>query len=227
MRITTHLRSSFNDFLDLIYPPRCGGCGDTGKGWWCNACDQRLTRYDAVSSLRRLPLASGLPEQTMPVISAALFAPPLREAIHAFKYEGAPQLAEAFGRHMAIAWRASGMAADVIAPVPLHPSRQRERGFNQSERLAQQVAVLSGAPLMTDALKRTRRTEQQAHLSASERKANVAGAFDARPDRVRGLTVLVVDDVLTTGATLIECATALYGAGAHHVISLTLARAQP
>jgi ComF family protein len=230
MRFATQLRSSFSDLLDLMYPPRCGGCGETGSGWWCNACDQRLTRYDAAASLHHLPLtlASGQPAPplTLPVISAALFAPPLREAIHAFKYEGTPQLAAAFGQHMASAWHESGLAADAIVSVPLHPSRQRERGFNQSERLARQVAGLAGLALIEEGLKRTRRTEQQAHLSASERKANVAGAFTARPDRTQGLSILVVDDVLTTGATLAECAAALYAAGARQVIALTLARAQ-
>jgi ComF family protein len=230
MHFATHLRSSFSGLLDLVYPPRCGGCGETGSGWWCSACDQRLTRYDAASNLHHLQLtpASGSSPQplTLPVISAALFAPPLREAIHAFKYEGTPQLAEAFGQHMASAWRAAGLAADAIVSVPLHPSRQRERGFNQSERLAQQVAALVSLTLIEGGLKRIRRTEQQAHLSASERKANVAGAFAARPDRMQDLSVLVVDDVLTTGATLAECAMALYDAGARQVIALTLARAQ-
>jgi ComF family protein len=232
MRIAVQLRNSFNDFLDLVYPPRCGGCGQAGSGWWCTACDQRLTRYDAAASLHHLPLASesgqlsGQPEQALPIISAALFAPPLREGIHAFKYEGTPQLAAAFGQHMASAWRTSGLTADAIVSVPLHPSRQRERGFNQSERLAQHVANLAGLALIEDGLKRTRRTEQQAHLSASERKANVAGAFSARKERVQGSSILVVDDVLTTGATLTECAAALYAAGARDVIALTLARAQ-
>lgn len=232
MRIATRLRGSFSDFLDLVYPPRCGGCGEAGSGWWCTACDQRLTRYDAAASLHHLPLASASgqpadpPAHTLRVISAALFAPPLREAIHAFKYEGVPQLAVAFGQHMAAAWRASGLSADAIVPTPLHSTRQRKRGFNQSERLAQQVAALTNMALIADGLRRARRTEQQAHLSASERKANVAGAFIARPDRVQGLSILVVDDVLTTGATLAECAAALYAAGARQVTALTLARAQ-
>jgi ComF family protein len=229
MDIAAHLRKGFNDFLDLVYPPRCGGCGASGSGWWCNACEQRLMLFDAASSAHHLSVASGGPEASktaLLVISAALFAPPLREAIHAFKYDGAPQLAEAFARHMATAWRTSGLSADAIVPVPLHPSRQRERGFNQSERLARQVATLCDIGLMTDALKRIRRTEQQAHLSASARRTNVTGAFVANPERVRNRSIVVVDDVLTTGATLAECAAALGAAGAQRVMALTLARAQ-
>ncbi len=110
-------------------------------------------------------------------------------------------------------------------PVPLHPSRMRERGFNQSELLARDLSVSLNAPIQPKALARKRPTQQQAHLTASERKVNVRGAFTADPGFVQGARVIVVDDVLTTGATLCECADALLHAGAQNVIALTLARA--
>jgi len=160
-------------------------------------------------------------------IAWARFAPPLREGIHALKYGGSPQLAGPFGERMARAWQdgAPDWAADLVAPVPLHATRQRERGYNQSERLATVVARVIGSPLERAAMARQRATAQQAQLDRNARQANVAGAFFAQAARVSGRRVLVIDDVYTTGATLRACADALYRAGAADVAALTLARA--
>lgn len=117
--------------------------------------------------------------------------------------------------------------ADVIVPVPLHYVRLASRGFNQSAWLAGSLARRSGTPLCVDALKRTRRTPTQGGLSARARRRNVAGAFTVRPSRaglMQGKRVLLVDDVLTTGATLSACTRALKRAGARHVDILVLAR---
>lgn len=217
------IRHSIGLGLDLLYPPRCGGCGATGLGWWCPACAAGEAPLGE-AGIARARLDDGRP---LLEIAWARFAPPLREGIHAFKYGGSPQLAGPFGERMARAWQAgaAGWGVDLIAPVPLHASRQRERGYNQSERLAEVAARILSVPLERGALSRRRATAQQAQLDREARHANVAGAFVARPERVSGRRVLVIDDVYTTGATLRACAEALYAAGAADVAALTLARA--
>jgi len=117
--------------------------------------------------------------------------------------------------------------ADVIVPVLLHYARLASRGFNQSAWLAEALSQRTGVPVSVDALKRTRRTPTQGGLSAKARRRNVAGAFELRPSRaghVEGKRVLLIDDVLTTGATLRACTRALKRAGARHVDVLVLAR---
>ncbi|MCS6848747.1 MAG: ComF family protein [Anaerolineae bacterium] len=217
-----HTRRAFAFLLDLLYPPRCGGCDRYGEGWWCCACNARTHWLSTRESQVALALPSG---ESLVVISAATFAPPLREGIHRFKYESQPQLAEAFAAPMSTIWRAGGLSADVIVPVPLHAARLRERGFNQSAMLARHVSAAVGIPVAASALRRIRPTQQQAHLDATARKENVRDAFAALPALVAGRAIMLVDDVFTTGATLMECANVLLRAGARSVSALTLARA--
>jgi ComF family protein len=219
------LKAWIDAALDLLYPPHCGGCGCFGEGWLCPACQSRVRWLGSAGWLEAVPGADGQ-RGVLPVLSVAVFAPPLREAIHGFKYDGSPQLAGPFSLLMADAWRACGLRADLIVPVPLHPSRVRERGYNQSALLAQGVSRACAVPHAPNALRRIRYTEQQAHLSATARRANVHAAFVADGALVAGRRILLVDDVLTTGATLNECTGALVQAGARDVVALTLARAQ-
>jgi len=220
--VTASPRRAFTFLLDLLYPPCCGGCDKPGEGWWCAACNEGTHWLDMRESCASLKLPSG---ESLTVVSAAMFTSPLREAIHRFKYEGRPQLAAVFAARMSAAWLAHGLQADAIVAVPLHATRLRERGYNQSLLLAQQVGPAIGIPVEPRALRRVRRTEQQAHLDALARQENVRGAFIAQPQPVGGRVVVLLDDVFTTGATLLECASALYQAGARGVIALTLARA--
>jgi ComF family protein len=144
----------------------------------------------------------------------------LRDILHALKYDGRPTIA----RHLAARMRVSGhdvlAGADLVVPVPLHRSRERARGFNQARELARRLE----APV-SDALVRTRKTAPQADLPAAKRGANVAGAFEWQGAALDGLTVVLVDDVSTTGATLNACAVALLAAGATEVRALTAAKA--
>ncbi len=215
-----HSRRAFGFFLDLLYPPRCGGCGQYGEGWWCATCNGQTQWLSACDSQAVLELPSG---QSLTVISAAKFGSPLREGIHCFKYEGQPQLAEAFADHMSAIAKANNLSADGIVPVPLHATRLKERGFNQSLLLARHIGATLGKPVEARALRRIRPTQQQAHLDAAARKENTRGAFAALPELVKGRALILVDDVLTTGATLAECANVLYEAGAQCVVALTLA----
>jgi len=217
-------KQALNFVLDLFYPPCCGGCGRAGLGWWCAECDARTLWLEGEAVTTSQPLSNGHPD--LQVISAARFNTPLREAIHRFKYEGQPQLAGVFGARMGALWAHHGRPVDAIVPVPLHASRLRERGFNQSALLAKEVGARNALPVQAQALCRVRATQQQAQLDDPDaRRANVQGAFAAAQAVVSGKAILLVDDVFTTGATLAACATVLYQAGASEVIALTLARA--
>jgi len=113
---------------------------------------------------------------------------------------------------------------DLVIPVPLHRARHRERGFNQSDVLAEGISEATSVPLARGALRRKRNTRDQTYLNALQRAENVKGAFAVEePDRIDGKKVILVDDVMTTGATLNECARTLCAAGALDVFAATLA----
>jgi len=149
----------------------------------------------------------------------------LRQLIHVFKYGGVRPLAGTFGRFMAQALPREA-EFDLIVPMPLHWLKKYQRGFNQAELLANEIAVRWGAPVV-NAVRRRKYTSTQAGLTNAKRRLNVAGAF-AIPKRFRkrldGKHVLLTDDVMTTGATAGACARALKRAGATRVTLLTLAR---
>ena len=147
----------------------------------------------------------------------------LRELIHLFKYGKMKPLADPLSGYLASALPRD-QRFDVVAPMPMHWLRRMRRGFNQAELLAAATARRCGVPMIR-AARRVRATRMQAGLSNSVRRQNVAGAFQVpRPELVKGRRVLLVDDVLTTGATASACGTALKRAGARSVSILTLAR---
>jgi ComF family protein len=152
----------------------------------------------------------------------------LREILQQYKYGGLRPLAGPLGDRLAqTLMRHRDSAWDMVLPVPLHRNRERQRGFNQAGLLAVRVGKLCGIPLGGRDCVRVRDTPPQTGLRAAERRKNVRGAFAVpRPERVRGRRVLLVDDVLTTGATADACARALLEAGARSVWVLTLARAR-
>jgi ComF family protein len=148
----------------------------------------------------------------------------LREAIHLLKYGRRHSLGKTLGRFL-LPCAGALPASDIVVPVPLHPSRLRHRGFNQSLLLADAVSGEMGVPLDYIALERVRPTRPQVELTPDERKANIRGAFAVRrPERIEDKTVLLVDDVFTTGATVSECARVLRKAGANEVVVATLSR---
>jgi ComF family protein len=195
---------------------------------WCEVCGVPFPTFAPAASHAIAAGQCGLCTTRRPAFtyarSAGLYEGTLREAVHAFKFAGKTALARVL-TELAIeqCGEALRVLPDVVVPVPLHRSRQRERGFNQSALLAAGIARRLAVPCSGPLLRRRRPTRAQSDLSAGERRANVRGAFVASGG-VAGRHVLVVDDVLTTGATVSECAHALLGAGAVTVGVLTVAR---
>ena len=207
--------------LDLLFPPRCVTCGRGGH-WFCPECVAKIEPappWDA----RLEPLAG--------LWVAGLYDDPLRLAIQALKYQQQRQVAGPLGHLLAATYRQQmrgieGLCFDAVLPVPLHPRRQAERGYNQSALLARRLGQAVALPVREDVLRRARHTPPQVGLDRARRQANVAGAFACPPDHpaLVGKTLLLIDDVCTTGITLIACAEALRDAGASEVWALTVAR---
>ncbi len=232
-RLWNALHRAGRIMLDVLYPPRCPGCGRMGEVF-CAACLQRVEPLPAPACPRcgqpgpddtLCAHCRATPSPLDVIISAAVFAPPVREAIHQLKYENNRSLAEPLSALMATAWFRLPAPVDVIVPVPLHPKRVAERGYNQAALLARGLAAAVGVPLDEKALVRARATRQQVGLGRIERALNVAGAFTCKAD-LTGKRVVLVDDVCTTGSTLQACAEALREGGAAWVGGFTLARAR-
>ena len=203
--------------LQLLFPERCAGCRQLGS-LFCQACQARLAPY--------IPDARARPASLAQVHIAYSFEPPLREAIHVLKYRKARRVARPLGELLARHIAAQPYAFDAVAAIPLHPSRQAARGFNQAEALAREVARALALPLIDGPLVRLRDTAQQATQAGTRaRAAHMRGAFGWRgapPPR----RIVLVDDVYTTGATMNACAEALRAAGAESVQALALARSR-
>jgi ComF family protein len=191
---------------NLFLPPACPACGRlvVDLPHPCPECDAGLRN-----------LWDSLPREFGPCgpIAALPFAGPARGLIHRMKYQGSRAAVDLLGDLMAA--RLNECLPDLpgatLIPVPLHPTRMRERGFNQAERLARRVARRTGLPVRADLLARRRFTTSLTTLDAGKRRAAVAGAFRlSRPPPVSGLLILV-DDVWTTGATALACVEALRG----------------
>jgi ComF family protein len=226
--------------LDLVFPPFCPVChdrlGEVRRDPLCGRCWRSLERIEGpvcrVCGLSMtVPGICGACRRRRPPFAyaraATRYGETAREALHAFKFAGRRALAAPLGELLAELGPAALPAGppDLIVPVPLHPRRERERGFNQALLLARRVGRAWDRPVRSDVLRRTAATPPQTELGVEARRANVRGAFALRrPELVAGRHVMVVDDVFTTGATVGECARCLRQAGAATVGVLTVAR---
>lgn len=211
--------------LDLLIPPTCPGCRQEGQ-LICANCWHRLERRRSEPAGVPIGLLSPLPEGIAQLEWCASFTGVARAALHALKYDGERRLAAPLGRLLADRWRRVGLGGQLLVPVPVHPARRRERGFDQAELLATAAGRELSLPVVT-ALVRRERTEAQHSLGRDARARNVGHAFVAPRGMVaavRGRWVVLIDDVMTTGATISGCAAALAEAGTMAVSALTVAR---
>lgn len=224
-------RSIWNG-LDLLFPPYCGGCGSAGSRW-CSACNGRVNILNGI-----VCEICGLPQDKLGVCEAcltsrprfrslrawAVFEEPVQSVLHKLKYRRDLSLGDAIAAAMMPFVRKLNWQMDLVVPVPLGKQRMRERGYNQVAMIAKPLAMGLGLQYSPHMLTRRKETRSQVGLSREERHKNVQDAFQAGTG-VKGKTILIMDDVSTTGSTLSSGAAALYDAGAGDVYALTVARA--
>lgn len=217
--------------LDLLLPSRCGGCNRLG-GLFCDSCRLAIQRLEPPLcrrcglELEHAGASCGCRHRLRSLASlrsTGAYQGPLEKAIRRFKYDGRRPLARPLGRLIAEWVLLEGLAGDLVTCVPLHPRRQRARGYNQSELLAREAAARLGLECRFQ-LTRWRETPPQVGLDRASRLDNVRGAFRWRAQDLARSSVLLIDDVATTGATLDACAAALRAAGSGPVTGLTVAR---
>jgi competence protein ComFC len=226
------LESSFWNVIDLVFPPVCPGCQEIGERW-CEECQNAVIRMPAqVCEICGEPSVTTLckrcntsrPSLTH-IRSWAVFKQPVRNALHTLKYRNNIALGHSLAKSIAPGLCEFNWPVQVILPIPLSEQRYRERGYNQAALVARPLAQLTGLDYQPGALRRARHTRSQVGLSVEERKQNLKKAFQPDEKLVAGKDILLVDDVCTTGATLIEAAVTLAEAGARSVYAYTVARA--
>jgi len=232
-RLADVINRSFWTILDWVYPPVCAGCDEPGyrlcpscqekiniiRGNRCQICGEPLTGSKSICHACHF-----LPPAYTAMRNFATYEGVVRECIHALKYENNQGLGEFFVDWLVKIVLEERWLIDVVMPVPLSSIRMRERGYNQSALIARPLATRLAVHYNPFGLQRIRDTQSQVGLSGEERRQNVLEAFEAVPAIVDGMKVLLVDDVMTTGATMSACANALNLAGAKAVYCLTIAR---
>ena len=223
-----------DSILNLLFPVSCVLCGfqvyERRWGAACPSCWSRLAPLEPPSCPQcgePAPAVEGLcgpcrrGEHAFDFArSALLFNDTLREIIHHLKYSDRVSLANPLGDVLKKCLDLEPFRGELVVPVPLHPARERERGYNQAELIAGRL----GRPIARRLVRRRKNTPSQTGLSRNERQKNLAGAFEVRPGVKVSGTVIVVDDVYTTGSTMHEIARTLKRAGAERVEVLTVAR---
>ncbi len=234
-RVRLWFQAYVEAFGDILFPPRCAGCGRVGT----ILCDTCQAQFEPIVAPYCARCGQPIEEGTLCTMcqsgrfryldvarSAAVFQSPLKEVIHDFKYRGNTRLAVPLAAYMSRRLRVEALHVDAFIPVPLHERRFRERGYNQAALLARHLGHVATIPVWEDVLVRVRHTPPQVTLGFRDRVKNMEGAFAVvDPAHVHGRTFLLIDDVMTSGSTLEACAHALKDAGAKRVLGYTLARA--
>jgi ComF family protein len=212
--------------LDLALPATCAGCGREGDVL-CVACRPALRARATLPAGTAIGLPSETPAPLLQLEWCAPFSGPIRRLLLGLKYDGELRAVDVLAAAIAERWKLAGAGGDAIVHVPVHRDRRRERGYDQAERLAHAAASLLGLPHVA-ALERGRATTAQYQLDRDRRASNVEGAFrladGVTSPAVAGHWFVLVDDVVTTGATLAACAGVLLDAGAIGVSAVTVAR---
>ena len=235
MYIRQFIGSLVRSFIDAAVPPTCLFCQtllSSHEHHLCTRCWRSIPALTPGHPLLQETRAKLLEEGSVSdLVSCFVFekSGAVQALAHSLKYDGFTTVGVVLGKKLGQVMNDRGVKGDLLIPVPLHSIKRRERGFNQAERIAAGISRVTGIPLKARALRRTRHTQTQTKLGLEERKQNVAGAFEAedhmRP-RINGAVCILVDDVITTGATITSCGEALLGAGAASVLAASAALAR-
>jgi ComF family protein len=229
--IVRNIKRMLQAGINLIIPPRCMGCGTMGS-IWCESCQLSRRAPDGPSCpscglpriFRECPACSrGI--SSFRVASIAAYQPFLSYALVAFKYRPDTGFAELLATWLQEKLSKLAWEPDVIVPVPLSKVRLDQRGYNQVDLITSALARLTSIPHSNSTIERVRDTRSQVGLDPRARFVNMKGAFHVENGSFHQERVLLIDDLLTTGATLLGCAEALFLAGAMHVNALAIARA--
>lgn len=205
---------------ELVFPSKCPFCGCVVERDMavCARCGQELPWLTGPAALKRVELTGGC-------VSVFHYQDQVRQSIHSYKFGGRSGRARAYGTLMARTVAQQELDFDLISWPPLSRRRRRQRGYDQAELLARRVGVLLEVPVVST-LKKSHRPAQSSLEDGARRRANLRGAYSVpQPAQVHGRHILLIDDVVTTGSTLSECARVLRLAGAEGVVCATLARA--
>lgn len=223
-----YLFQGYDALLDFVFYPYCYLCEErliSGKLLICAECWEGV-RYPAGGKLLA-PVDFHLQQrfQFDKAFALYVFSEKTRQLIHLFKYDRKTTLGEQMGKDAGqfIVSMPDLQKLDILLPVPLHPVRRRERGYNQSEILAEHASLQCGIPMLPDIIKRTVNNPSQTGLDLADRKRNVDGIFEIeKPEEIKGKRILLIDDVITSGVTMNECAKLLKKKGALEVLCLAV-----
>ncbi|MDO9391419.1 MAG: ComF family protein [bacterium] len=241
------LKSLLHSLLNFIFPPFCASCHQKilqpESGLICEACWDSLVKWRPDCCQRCGAQLPAQPSHEMPMLcpkcripdwacadirAIGPFKTPLADAIHLLKYSDRRSVVKKLSEYMeqSLSGADHYKSSDLILSVPLHPARKRERGYNQAQLLAQALGKTWNKPCPENIIARARHTQTQTKLNKQQRLENVKDIFSVKkPELVRGKTIILIDDVLTTGATIGSCAGKLLEAGASKVLALTAAAA--
>jgi ComF family protein len=219
--------------IDLLFPPMCGGCGKMGKPW-CPDCQSRVPHIvEPVCDICGIPVNGVVvcekctlnPPAYRKMRSWAVFDSPVQNALHTLKYRRNMGIADALADQLADFVRALRWDVDMLIPMPLGKKRLKERGYNQVGLVARPLSYGLDLQYAPQGLWKTRDTRSQVGLNISQRRENVRNVYQAEVKMVKRRSILLMDDVATTGSTIQSSAEALLLAGARDVYALTIARA--
>lgn len=218
----------FGGFLDFILPPLCLGCGqfDDSPVDVCSACLEAIDTYDNPICLNCFePVTSGpvcrnCQDRSFPLFAFGDYTAPLKDVVIQFKFKGITSPASLFADLIVDKFEVNlaAQSADFLVPIPLHPSRQARRGYNQAALLAERLSERLNLPVDNDIIERVKRRRPQARLDLRHRARNINSVFEAIPTEVENTGLILVDDVVTSGATMLEARHTLEKAG-HRVVA--------
>ncbi len=218
--ILDFIKTFFENVLKLIFPEDCICCGsffcpDENYGI-CNKCFDKFVVFDEEICKKNFEDNNGF--------SMFLYTQEIKEIIHKFKYDDYGSYARLMGKKMGEFFVERNLVSvDYIIPVPIHRKRRAERGFNQSEIMAKEISKFSKIPILNRTLIRIKNTEPQFGLNKEKRIKNIENAFSvAKPEKIVGKDIILIDDIYTTGTTLKECKRVLENAGANNIYYFTL-----